>query len=211
MRGATIITFLSILAGLLIAMEPGGAKAGKPSPEKPTAEKHVVYDVELRNYAAERAKHVLVTKEPHQVIDPILTLCVAPTSPDVLNQRMKRGDNPHENYAIQVYVTENGRAMMESGRGIYPVGTVILKEKQLIQVKAANSNDAAPAVVQPQLFTGMLKREAGYNPECGDWEFFVVDGAATKLQARGKIDSCSACHQEYKQTDFVTRAYMPKK
>lgn len=110
---------------------------------------------------------------------------------------------------------------MATGKGTYPVGTAILKEK-LQPVAAPNQPPANPAPsannkangppapqYTTELFTGMLKREAGYNPAGGDWEYFVISGDANKLLARGKIDSCIDCHQAYKSTDYVTRAYMP--
>ena len=34
------------------------------------------------------------------------------------------------------------------------------------------------------LYTGMLKREKGYNPDAGDWEFFTLDSKAMLVTAR---------------------------
>ncbi|HXB59867.1 MAG TPA: hypothetical protein VNU95_09890, partial [Candidatus Acidoferrales bacterium] len=59
-----------------------------------------------------------------------------------------------------------------------------------------------------ELFTGMIKREVGYNPECGNWEFFTLPGDASKISARGKIQNCMECHKAYKSSDFVTKAYV---
>ncbi len=87
---------------------------------------------------------------------------------------------------------------MRSGKDQYPVGTIILKEKKL------DANNEAST----ELFTGMLKREQGYNPECGDWEFFVVNGDGRRVLARGRIDSCVECHQAYVKSDFVVREYV---
>ena len=52
----------------------------------------------------------------------------------------------------------------------------------------------------------MLTR-SGIHPDCGDWEFFVLGGDA-RLLARGKIDSCIACHRDYAEQGFVSRAYL---
>jgi hypothetical protein len=54
----------------------------------------------------------------------------------------------------------------------------------------------------------MIKREPGYNPETGDWEFLVLDGQAFAILERGKLERCSGCHQSYAYTDFVTKTYM---
>jgi hypothetical protein len=58
-----------------------------------------------------------------------------------------------------------------------------------------------------QLFTGMYKREKGYYPEVGDWEFFTVDAGATKILDRGKLQSCAECHKGYAKSDFITKLY----
>ncbi|MGC4007283.1 MAG: hypothetical protein QM811_30800 [Pirellulales bacterium] len=114
--------------------------------------------------------------------------CEAPPGPRTLPE-----NNPHAAHDVHVYVGEAGKAAMLSGRGEYPVGTVILKEKlpatRPEPLRGNQPNAPAPAPVaapQPELFTGMLKREKGFHPECGDWEFFVVDGAAKHMLAQGE-------------------------
>jgi hypothetical protein len=47
----------------------------------------------------------------------------------------------------------------------------------------------------------MQKREAGYFPAGGDWEFVVV-GRDGRVEARGKLESCARCHAEA-PVDFV--------
>jgi hypothetical protein len=87
---------------------------------------------------------------------------------------------------------------MCSGHGIYPVGTVILKRKY-------GPNDASGKVTE--LFTGMRKREAGYNPQGGDWEYFVTSSDGKVMGSTGALATCMACHQGYSSTDYVTRDY----
>jgi hypothetical protein len=108
-------------------------------------------------------------------------------------------ESPHLNKYISVYVNDVGRkAMMTEFSPKFPVGTMIVKEKfGSLEEKA------------PELITAMIKRSAGYNPETGDWEYFLVDGAATKIEERGKLENCMACHTMYKQSDFVIRSYLP--
>ncbi len=187
------------------------AKAAKPVPLD-------VKDKELVELAFQRAKLLKVTKEPQQVFDRSMTACRPNPSAE---ERRNAPENPHQDSSVLVYLTNHGRDIMATGKGTYPVGAVILKEKLHL---AAGANP--PAANQPpnayntkasasprdttELFTGMLKREAGYNPPGGDWEYFVVSGDARKLLARGKIDSCIDCHEPYKATDYVTRAYMPR-
>ena len=98
--------------------------------------------------------------------------------------------------SIHVYVSPEGVAAMKTNGVIFPVGTLILKEK--FPTATAKS---------PELYTAMLKREQGYNPGCGDWEFFTLDGARGAITARGRIESCIKCHKYYSTSDFVTKTY----
>jgi hypothetical protein len=79
--------------------------------------------------------------------------------------------------------------------GKFPEGSLIVKEK-------VSRDDGSP-----RGFTGMWKREKGYFPECGDWEFFTVDGATTKIVERGKLTRCASCHEDF-QGDFVSKDYV---
>ena len=77
------------------------------------------------------------------------------------------------------------------GGAVYPPGSVI----QLVPTEA------------------MVKREAGFSPATGDWEFFelAVDGKQTAIRARGFAEvnnrfggNCFACHAPARQPwDFV--------
>ncbi len=59
----------------------------------------------------------------------------------------------------------------------------------------------------------MVKHKKGYNPEGGDWEFFVLDwrdaDGSTRIVKQGKLEvanigtSCQGCHAAAKQFDFV--------
>jgi len=86
---------------------------------------------------------------------------------------------------------------MKTNSAVFPRGTIILKEKFL---------DSEGK--QTELFTGMVKREAGFNSECGDWEFFTLSSDATKITSRGKLEKCMDCHVEYKDRDYVTKNYV---
>lgn len=104
--------------------------------------------------------------------------------------------SPHDNHYIHVYISTNAVKSARMVPRSYPVGTVVLKEK----MTASKSK-------QPELYTGMLKREKGYNPNAGDWEFFTVSGDAKRITARGKIDSCIDCHKNYQKTDYLTEIW----
>lgn len=106
--------------------------------------------------------------------------------------------NPHRDKYITVYVNDIGRrAMLEQKNPKFPVGSVIVKEKLPNQQSKT-----------PELLTVMIKQKKGYNPEIGDWEFMVVDGSGTKVEGRGALENCQACHLAYKERDYIFRTYL---
>jgi hypothetical protein len=130
-----------------------------------------------------------VTHEPFRVSPAISALCTAPTAGNV---------NPHANAYINVYVNEIGRsAMLKQDINRFPAGSVIVKEK-------LHSEQST----EPDLLTVMVKRAPGFNPAVGDWEFAVVDGKATSVQARGKLANCMECHKTVSGSDYVFRTYL---
>jgi len=137
---------------------------------------------------------VRVTKDPYRVWWPGKAATVFCNPPSGIPH------NPHGNHWVHVFVTPTGTNAMMTGNGKYPEGSIILKQKLL---------DAAGT--RTELYTGMRKREPGYNPDLGDWEFFIVDSSARMITARGKIESCMDCHAKYQATDFVTRRYLNTK
>jgi hypothetical protein len=136
-----------------------------------------------------------VNPEPAVLPSHIALLCARPNS----EQRRLEEENPHRDKFVTVYVNDAGRrAMLEERRPRFPVGSLVVKEK----LPARDSTE-------PELLTAMLKHEAGYDPEGGDWEYLVFDGSGREVRARGKLESCRACHQAYPHTDFVARNYLP--
>ena len=108
--------------------------------------------------------------------------------------------SPHLHKYISVFVNSVGReAMMTKLEPKFPVGSMVVKEKH-----------GKPDSTSPEVLTAMIKREAGYYPEGGDWEYLVLDGAASKIVERGKLTRCSGCHVPYKHNDFITRTYLPR-
>ena len=148
-----------------------------------------VTDGDLANLAHYR-QWTLVNPTP-QLMEPASAIsCVAVTT----------DRNPHFNKYVSVFVNSVGReAMMTQLNPRFPVGSMIVKEKL----------DKADSTT-PELLTAMIKREPGYNPEAGDWEFLTLDGAASKIVERGKLGRCSGCHKPYQSSDFVTRTYLPE-
>lgn len=120
--------------------------------------------------------------------------CASPTQVDTELERQ----NPHRDKFVVVYVNDLGRVpMMEQKRPQFPQGSIIVKEK--LSTKDSQS---------PELLTVMRKREPGYNPASGDWEYMVFDGPGKVLKASGRLENCQGCHVKEKYTDYVARNYM---
>ena len=135
-----------------------------------------------------------VNPQPQMVPAQVSRLCVAPLIPAA------GPGSPHgpDKY-ITVYVNDIGRhAMMEEKAPLFPQGSIVVKEKL-----------TTPTSTTPELLTVMVKRERGYNPESGDWEYMVIDGTGKSVQARGKLENCQSCHLMDKDTDYISRAYLP--
>lgn len=150
-------------------------------------------DDELLAFAQGRFNQYRITQQPVLIDYYVMTFCVAPQT----DPRDKI--SPHWQKAIHVYSDQKGLGPMWDPYEKFPEGSVLLKEK----FDPWNHE-------QIELFTGMLKREKDFAPEVGDWEFFTIDGTATHVTSRGKLDSCIACHRDYADSDFVTKTYAAK-
>lgn len=146
----------------------------------------------------ENARHKMPTR--------MATRCFIP------KQKQWRGD--HADAFTEVFVNDTGKAAMfavpmanparpgDPVAILFPVGSVIIK------VKYASEKGGGAL-----LRTVMIKRAAGYNPECGDWEFVVTDGTGLQVGERGKIQRCMECHQKkWIEADDHTfrRDYLPE-
>lgn len=131
----------------------------------------------------------------------VFNVFVSTACASVVTQSTMEQHNPHRDKFITVYVNEIGRkAMMEEKLPHFPQGSIIVKEK-------LTTKDSA----SPELLTVMFKREPGFNPQSGDWEYMALDGAGKQVQARGRIEHCQGCHMMVDTTDFVYRSYLPQK
>lgn len=98
--------------------------------------------------------------------------------------------------------------MMTAKKPSFPVGTIIVREKIAAKIYFDEIKKTDKDERKPELLAVMVKREKGFNPQNKDWEFLVIDGAATKIQQREKTGSCQTCHAQQKADDFVFRTYL---
>ena len=92
---------------------------------------------------------------------------------------------------------------VEPNFGSFSVGTIFLKEN-------FSSSGGKPGV--PVFLTGMIKRESGYDPKGGDWEYFQSDeSGALILQGSGKKPEvqrmCIDCHSNMNDRDYIFSTY----
>lgn len=150
-------------------------------------------DASVKEIAGYRA-WTKVNRTPELMQPRVALDCAAP-----VGRGIHGPTNPHLEKYITVYVNDVGRtAMMEQAKPNFPEGSVIVKEK--LPEKSSQT---------PELLTVMIKRAKGFNNENGDWEYLVVDGSGTKIEAQGKLENCQGCHLANRQKDYVFRTYLP--
>jgi len=109
------------------------------------------------------------------------------------------GKSEHEALFGDVYINDIGKeAMLTAKYPSFSVGTIIIR-KTIKMFNALNKDEG---------LTVMVKREKGFNPENGDWEFLVIEGDMSKIRQREKTGSCVQCHSRQKANDFVFRSYL---
>lgn len=96
-----------------------------------------------------------------------------------------------------VYANEKALSQIFSEKPIYPAGSIIVRER-FISTEGQG----------PNTVIAMVKRENGFSPETGDWEFLVFDGPSLGVQSRETVGSCATCHLGSKATDWVFRSYI---
>ena len=110
-----------------------------------------------------------------------------------------RPDTPHKDKYIRVYVNTVGEeAFLTTKNPKFPIGTIVVKEK--LSEKQSQT---------PEFYTIMLKREAGYNPRGGDWQYLIMDSAKLKIEKPANLESCQSCHAAWAaKSDSISRAYL---
>ena len=86
---------------------------------------------------------------------------------------------------------------------LFVPGTVLLKE----HYKSENGQPGAPETI-----TLMIKREKGYDPKAGDWEYSQFETNGKMLMEgnsqRSKIfQNCTECHANIKERDYIFTTY----
>jgi hypothetical protein len=130
-----------------------------------------------------------VNAKPIHMAPQIAMLCRGPAS-------WQTHANPHDPKFFTVYVNKTGvAAMKKQGLTQFPAGSIIVKEK--LPTESG----------QPELLTVMVKKEAGFDPKHGDWQYFTADGDGNKT-SQDDVAKCQSCHEVTKENDYVFRSYV---
>ena len=132
-----------------------------------------------------------LTPEPIRVLSRAFVMCAPPME----------AHNPHTanlDGAIKVFANPAAHAhLMAKRAGALPVGAAVVKEKL-----------AGPKADRLVAYAAMIKRDAGYDPKHGDWEYVFADlGDRGKVQ-RGRLANCIACHSGAASRDYLFRPYL---
>ncbi len=94
----------------------------------------------------------------------------------------------------EIYVNETGLAV-ERGEADYPFpeGTIIVKES------FDNDNGSKGDLSN---LTIMVKRESGYSPDYGNWEYIMAKPDGTIAQ-QGSLSTCIRCHSKGDDKDYT--------
>jgi hypothetical protein len=139
-----------------------------------------------------------VTETPKVMGRELMAPCASPFQRDKLKAKL----GPHVPGWMNYYRNDLAQG---TGVGALPVGSVIVKEKQVRDRDVPSKPGEQP--LKTQAIAGMIKRPGGTFPKAGDWEFFWFEDG--QLSATG-LESCAGCHsgakRDYVFTDLPNKA-----
>lgn len=137
-----------------------------------------------------------ITAEP-VYINPGLARMCAPIPVELLKEeRLKHG--PHALASVLIYMNDLAAQSFTNRTQPYPVGSVIVKKKE---VYPHFTEKPGKTIMDEQGVGGMIKREPGYDPANGDWEYFYFE-KRDKIES-GRIATCVKCHANAHEKDHV--------
>lgn len=130
----------------------------------------------------------LVTRDPYLISPEVWLSCMAPTPwEEALLQ------SEHAGFSVRLYANEEAFTIFREGEGRdFPRGSVIVKEKL-----------QTPDDTEPTALGMMIKREAGFDSNAGDWEFAYWNKDIGLIEGNEALSNCVQCHREQEATDWV--------
>ncbi len=191
-----MFAYLKKLTGLLVILVPVGCHDKPPGNAAiQLADGHGIVPGDIAKISAEYKDLKLMTPEPVFVNPELAMLCVGASKAMADSAKVDHG--PHANCSVNVFMNDRA-AKAFNQKSAYPVDAIIVKEKQMLGYRTEGHgkwNGAGDGV------GGMIKREEGYDPSNGDWEYFYFD-TIDNIES-GRMSNCIECHARAKDTDYV--------
>jgi hypothetical protein len=96
-----------------------------------------------------------------------------------------------------VYANNLAKDEIKKETPIFPVGSIIVREKHLSETSQ-----------MPETIIAMVKREKGFSKSTNDWEFFLFEGKDFLLKRRETKGDCAKCHINAEKTDWIFKDYL---
>jgi hypothetical protein len=131
------------------------------------------------------------TPAPVNVSGYIFGLCRLPTLPEEAFAASIHGDGRY----LQDWANPSAaQGIATRGAPAFPAGSVIVKEKYA---------GPDPTTAELVALGIMIKRQAGFDPAQGDWDYAYYEPALGVLQTTEQSAYCGNCHSAAAETDFV--------
>ena len=150
---------------------------------------------DIAEIASKYHRYELLTAEPY-VVNPWVTNGCYPITQDTIDNFAKV-HGPHAIALISVYMNKMA-ANAYRQQTEYPLGSIIVKQKSL---KGDRSDDGKKVVARKTGVGGMIKRQSGYDPTHGNWEYFYYE-TLDSITA-GRVQNCIGCHEKASKSDYV--------
>ena len=151
---------------------------------------------------------IALDQEPIEVASALDSRCAITPSQD----RIIRED-PHHFRTAQVYANALAIRALAAGASSLPPGSIFMKVKRTPSRPRADAGDlpsfrfTGPDDGAIVLYTVMFKRQPGFQPKTGDWDYGVIDGGPTHWLQLGCLESCIDCHADFHDHDSLSRDY----
>ncbi len=127
--------------------------------------------------------------EPYLISTSEIVYCVQP--------RAQKIHGPHVDRSIVVRTNPEAIDDFRARRPL-AVGSTVVKEKWPNGVVGG----------RPPEYGAMIKREAGYDPANGDWEYLFFTGGDQPRIERGRLETCIDCHCGAAGSNHLFRTYL---
>jgi hypothetical protein len=187
-------TFCVLWSLLLIPLLSGAPAGPKPTP----ATQPAGVPADIWEFATGYHNLQQITPKPAQVNWELTALCRGADLSDI--ERARKTMGPHAYSTVMIYMNDSAAAAFKNHLDQYPIGSVVIKEKKGGFYRSG-TGDRGKMVSTGDGVGGMIKRDKGFDPDHGDWEYFYFENP--QQIDHGKIASCVNCHAAAASRGYV--------